>query len=769
MNIEPVDPNEHPRPAPTAAEPEFDLGEYWAVIVKRRRLIGISIAAALLIGIVVSIFSTPTYKATVVLDVEREKATPMDISSAPSPYAAYDPEFLPTQTRLMTSREVAERVVKRLSLTDNPELNPPASGFWSFSSGSSHRQKAPAGDQVARVASSLQPNIDVVPVRGTNLVELSYVARSPKLAADLANAVADSYIDWNLEAKFQMVGQASQFLTAQIEQLRSEVDEKERQLQAYGAEKDIVSVDPQSNVTLQKLQALNKDYADAVSDRVMKEARYHEMETARPESIADTLSNGLVSQLRNEQARLEREYAENLNLFKPEWPAMQQLKAQLDKGRQHITAVIEETVSKARDLAKNDYLTALRREDTLKSVLQNQKSEAMALNTDAVEYNNLKVEVETKRALMDTLLKRNAEAEVTSRLRGERLSNVRVVDRALPPRIRFRPSYRRNAMLSLFLGAAFGIGLAFFLEYLDRSLRTPEQVERVLQLPALGVVPAVGSAARGYGYGYGYGYGRSPRRPKKTAGNANDKIAIELLPHTQQRSTVAEAYRAFRTALLLSRAGGVKTIAITSSLPAEGKTSTALNLSVVLGQLNKRTVIVDADLHKPRMHEIFRVSNRLGLVSVLAENVNPTDVLQQTSVPNVWVVTSGPNSPNPSALLASDAMKMFLEFLKMNFDYVVLDTPPVSPVADAFLIGNIVDGVVLTVRGGRTPREHVLRTRDKLLRSNVQILGVLINNLEEESVGYGKYYSYYGKGYDGNDKAYAEPPRVIAKRVAKIT
>lgn len=739
-----------------AAEQEIHLGEYWAVIVKRRRLIGLCVAAALLIGAAVSIFSRPTYKATVVLDIEKDKASPVDIGTTPSTYVGSEPEFLPTQTKLMKSREVAERVVQRLALVDNPEVNPPRSGFWSFFS----HPASPAGkDLVAGVATKIQPNVEVVPVRGTNLVELSYIAASPKLAADIANAVADAYIDWNLEAKFQVVGQASQFLSAQIEQLRSEIDEKERQLQAYGQQKDIVSVDPQSNVTLQKLGALNRDYTEAVSDRVTKEARYHEVETARPDSIADTLSNGLVSQLRNEQARMEREYAEKLNLFKPEWPAMQQLKAQIDKGRQHLDSVIRETVSKARDVAKNEYLTALRREETLKDVLQGQKSEAMALNTNAVEYNNLKVEVETKRALMDTLLKRNAETQVASRLRGERLSNVRIVDRALPPHTRFRPSYKLNGLLALLLGAGAGIGLAFFLEYLDRSLRTPEQVERVLQLPALGVVPAVGAAGRRSGYGYGY----SVRVKKKTNGSANDKIAIELLPHTQPRSTVAEAYRAFRTALLLSRAGGVKSMAITSSLPAEGKTSTALNLSVVLGQLGKRVVIVDADLHKPRMHEILRVSNRIGLVSVLAENAVPTDALQQTSIPNVSVVTSGPSSPNPSALLASEAMNRFLEFLRMNFDFVVLDTPPVSPVADAFLIGNIVDGVVLTVRGGRTPREHVVRTRDKLLRSKVSILGVLINNLEEESVGYGKYYSYYGKGYSAQEKPYADTPRIIAR------
>lgn len=738
---------------------EVHLAEYWSVIVKRRRMIGLCVALAVLVGAVVSLLSRPTYRATAVLDVEKEKVSPVDLGASASPFASYDPEFLPTQTRLIRSREVAERVVQRLNLVTNEEINPPRKGFLGLFGKSAELQSSK--DSVTKAAALLQPNIEVGPVRGTNLVELSFVATSPKLASDVANAIAEAYIDWNLEAKFQVVGQTSQFLTAQIEQLKTEIDEKERQLQAYSRQKDIVSIDPQSNVTTQRLESLNKDYADAVADRVAKEARYHEVSTARADAIADTLSNGLVSQLRNEQAKLEREYAEKLNLFKPEWPAMQQLKAQIDKGRQHLDSVIDETVSKARDVAKSDYLTALRREDSLKSVLQGQKSEAMALNTNAVEYNNLKVEVETKRTLLDTLLKRNAETQITSRLRGERLSNVRVVDRALPPTFRFRPSYKMNALLSLFLGGALGVGLAFLLEYLDRSLRTSEQVERVLQLPALGIIPAVGEAGRRYGYGYGYGYGYTQRRAKPATDD--QKVAIELLPHDQPRSTVAEAYRAFRTALLLSRAGGVKTLAITSSLPAEGKTSTALNLAVVLGQLGKRVVLVDADLHKPRLHEIFRTTNRAGLVSVLAENMPPTEVLQKTPIPNVFIVTSGPSSPNPSGLLSSDAMAKFLEFLALNFEYVILDTPPVSPVADALLLGHQVDGVVLTVRGGRTPREYVLRVRDKLMRSNVKILGVLINNLAEDRAAYGRYYSYYGKGY-GQDKPYVEPPRAAASR-----
>jgi succinoglycan biosynthesis transport protein ExoP len=744
-----------PDPGPATGQ-EIHLAEYWDVVVKRRRLIGLCVAIALILGAVISILSRPIYRATTTLDIEKDKASPVDVASGPVVYGGYDPEFLPTQTRLMKSREVAERVIERLNLAQSPEFNPARKGFL-FST-----DPAVAGkDLVSRAALKILEIVEVVPIRGTNLVELSYEASSPKLAAEVANSIADSYIDWNLESKYQVVGQASQFLATQIEQLKSEIDRKEQQLQAYGRSKDIVSADPQANGTLQNLESLNRDYAAAVADRVAKEARYHEVQTARPDTIADTLSNGLISQLRQDQARLERDYAEKLNLFKPEWPAMQQLKAQIDKGHQHLDSVIQETVSKARDVARSDYLTALRREESLKGVLQGQKSDAMTLNTNAVEYTNLKTEVDTKRNMLDTLLKKNAETQVTSRLRGERLSNVRVVDRALPPTKRFRPSYGLNAILSLFLGAALGIGLAFLLEYLDRSLRTAEQVERVLRLPALGIIPAVGAEGGGYGYGYGYGI-RALRGRKNAEGGKADKIAIELLPHEQPRSTIAEAYRAFRASLLLSRAGGIKVIAITSSLPSEGKTSTALNLAVVLSQLGKRVVLVDADLHKPRLHETLRISNRVGLVSILAENIPPTDAIQKTSVPGVFVVTSGPNSPNPSGLLSSDAMKKFIEFVSMNFDYVVIDTPPVSPISDALLLGNLTDGVVLAVKGGKTPREQIIRVRDKLLRSNVKILGVLINNLVENTPGYGKYYSY-GKAYGTTTKPYPDEPKAIAR------
>lgn len=717
---------------------ELHLSEYWAILKKRRRLIALCVGVVLALALLTGVLTKPLYQATVVLDVEKDRASLLDAGGGDR--FLFDPYSLPTQVQLMRSREIGERVVRKLKLLENKELNPTRMGL---AAGTRDKPAATAQEATTAFAEMIRGRIEVTPVKDTNILRLSWVGPSPQLAADVANAVAEAYIEWSVEAKFNVVSLAGEFLRNQIDQLKKELDAKQQQLLAYGRQKDIISADG-SNASVQNLEALNREYAVAVADRVAKEARYHEVRTAPPESIADTLSNGLVTGLRAEVGKLERDYAEKLNLYKPEWPAMQQLQVQITKGREHLNAVIQETVAKARDNAKADYETALRREGSLKSALVPQKQEVMTSNVNAVEYNNLRLQVEAKRQQLDNLLKQEAQTEMTSRLRGERVSSARIVDRALPVWVPFKPSYRRNGLLGLFGGGILGVGLALFLAYMDRTLRTAEDVTRHLQLPPLGIIPTLAPAA-----GKLYGYGRLRA---KSARESEEAPVIELLPHSQPRSRVAESYRAFRAALLLSRAGGIRSIVVTSSIPREGKSASAVNLAVVLGQLGKRVLLVDADLHRPRLHEIFRVSNRTGLVSILAEGLEPARAIVKTEVPDVFLVPSGPSSPNPSGLLASDAMSKFLELARLNFDYVIVDAPPVSVVADALLIGNLTDGAVICVKGGETTREQVARVRDKLLWSNVRILGVLITNLSDDGEGYAGY------GYDDDYYASAEEP-----------
>lgn len=733
--------------APLLFDDDRGIGssELWSIFAKGWKLVVFCIVGGVIAGILVSVFAQPKYRSAVILNVERDSSGRFfEVSSDSQSYTFWDPAFFATQTRLMRSREVAERVVSRLNLLGSPEVAAPRSGFFRFFSDDR------GTNDLASAANRIQANVTTIPQAGTNLVELAYVGNSPKVTSDIANALAESYIDWSLETKFQVVGQASKFLGTQIEQLKSDVDQKEEQLHSYGMQKDIVSVDSKTNVTLQKLESLNRDYAAAVSERVAKEAQYYEMQSAQNVNIAGAANDPAVTNLKNDLAGLQRTYNEKLQLYRPEWPAMQQLRTQIANTQAAVNRALQEAANRVREGARREYLTAQRREQSLQAELNTQKQEAMSLNSNAVEYNNLRNEVETKRNLLDTLQKRLAETEVAARLRGQRVSSIRVVDRALPSNKPVSPSYPRNIWAGMLYGLLIGLALAAFRDVLDRSLRTVEDVEHHLRLPALGVIPAVGALTNSRNW-YGYG-GRAKRKQK----NANPEDAkIELLPHTHTRSIVAEAYRAARAALLLSQAGGVRSMVVTSCLPEEGKTSTALNLAIVLAQLDKRVLLVDGDLHKPRLHAALKMSNRIGLVSILVENVSPTRAIQATAIPGVSVVTAGLPSPNPSGLLSSESMRTFLQFAEMNFDYVVLDSPPLDSVADALLIGSLTDGVVLCVEGGRTPRDRVRRTRNRLARSNVNILGVIINKFNDQSFeyGYGKAYRDYRMPYGAERQA----------------
>jgi succinoglycan biosynthesis transport protein ExoP len=707
------------------AESEFHISQ-WLDVVRRRRLLLVLVTG---LGIAVSVvlyFITPRqYRATTVLQIERRTTSAAAMQQPLQIDDWFDAQsFYPTQYRLLQSRGLAERVVRNLRLADDPAFNPGRTRLPGPSGGT-----VTASDDAATLAGlayGVLGGLEVTPIRNTRLVEVSYVSTHPDLAAKIANGVADAYIDWGVETRFATVGKASTFLTSQIEALKQEIQDKEAQLQAYSRRSDIVALDPSSNVTLQRLEALNKDYVGAVSERITKEARYKELDNSPDDVVADTVSGGLVTQLRGEQLKLERDYATKLNTYKPEWPAMQELKAQIDKGRQHLANVTQEMVGKARDSTRAEYQGALRREEALAAELARQKSEAMRFNSAAVEYNNLKVEVSTRRALLDELVRKQSEAEVASRLQGTRDSNIVVVDRALVPGGPYRPSLRRNLALGLLL------------------------------VPVLAVIPDVGRTRDGYGYGGYYGYGR--RRGKGTpvrqglapqrAGGEAGAGQIELVSHFKPRLAVSEAYRSLRTALLLSTTNRLKSVVITSAIPGEGKTSTAVNLAVVLAQLGRQVLLVDADLRKPRLQEIFGVSNRLGLVSFLTGGADESGIFLRTSVPNLHLTPTGPVPPNPSELLSSERMMDFVALAYQRFDYVVFDSPPTLPVTDATVLGAMSDGVVLCVGSGLVLREDARACRQRLLLSDVRILGAALNRFREHHGRYGKRYRAYQKYVD---------------------
>jgi len=731
------------------SEEEIDLTRWIEAFRRRKKLLFVVLGSVITMSILLYLITPKRYQASTTIQIERKTASVVNTQALMSVESYADAQsFYPTQYKLLESRGLAERVVRELHLAQDPVFNPKEAEL----AGTETDESITSSDderKLSELARKLLKQLKVKPIRNTRLVEIAYQAPTSELAARIANGIAEAYINWGIELRSATVGRASSFLSSQTEELKKEIQAKEAELQSYSRRTDIVALDPNSNVVLQRLEALNKDYTAALSERIQKEAEYYSLKNSPKESVADTYSSGLIAQLRRDLMDLKQDYAKKLNTYKPEWPAMQELKADIDKSQQNLEETINQKAQEATQAARTAYETALRRESSLRQELETQKSAAMKLNSAAVEYNNLKVEVETRRQLLNNLLRQQSDTGVASRLEGTRNSNVVVIDRAIVPEKAYRPSLPRNLALGLVLGLMLGIGAVLAVELLDRTLHTPDDVERVLGLPVLGVIPDVSQAAGGYGYGYGYGYGHHSsskkklkiQRKKGRTAEPDDArpITVELLPHDNPRAATAEAYRTVRTSVLLSSAGGLQSVVITSATSGEGKTALSSNLAVVLAQLGQTVLLVDADMRKARMHEIFKISNRTGLVNHLATDTAIDDIIKTTEVPGLSLVPAGPAPPNPSELLSSKKMRNFVQSIKERFDYIVFDSPPVLAVTDASVVGTLVDGTILCVAAGHVTREAAEGAVDRMSIGNVHIIGAVLNKFQAKSEGYRGY------------------------------
>ncbi len=740
-------------------ESGFNPAHYLRLVARRWRLVAVVCLLTTAAGLVHFFITPPAYRAASVLQIEQR--SPLAIGSDRNPWleAWVSMKYYPTQYRLLRSRGLAERVVENLRLMDDPAFNPRRSELPR-----SDGERAVSADDdrlaVARLANRLLAGLDVEPIKETELVEVSYVASDPELASRIVNGLAEAFIDWGIETRSETVYQASTFLADQLEEIKGQIQSKERQLQEYSRESDIVVLDPESNVTLQKLQRFYGDYFTARGQRIEKQARFKELESSPGEAIAEIQSDGLVAELRRKLVGMEQEYEIKLQTYKPNWPDMVDLKAQIDETALRLRRLVDERAEESRESAYGEYQTALRRESALAAEIQKIKNEALDLNSLSVEYNNLQMEIAAQRDLQDELLKQLSAAGVSASLTGTRASNIRVVDAALVPTAPFRPSLRRDLTLGLGSGLLLGVALVFLIHLLDRTVKSPEELENLLGFPVLAVIPDLGAAGRGYGGYGGYGaYGSrrkgSRRRPERAVaaevgvGGTEKEVRVEMLPELQPRLAISEAYRSLRTALMLSSARALKVVTITSAEAAEGKTATAVNLAIVLAQLGRRVLLIDGDLRKPRLHKVLQVSNRHGLVNLLTAAGDPETCYLPTSIKGLHICPSGPHSPNPSELLASERMTDFIQQARNRFDFVIVDTPPTLAVADAILPASLSDGVVLCLRAHKVLREDVRSCRDRLLLAEVKILGAVLNRFQPTRSGYYSRRYHYYEAYGG--------------------
>jgi succinoglycan biosynthesis transport protein ExoP len=729
-----------------STQQDVHLLHYWNVIRKRWKVAAAILTVVMIGTFLASYFSKPLYRADVRIQIERESnsVTIEDIFGI----AASEQEFMQTQYVLLESRGLAVRVVEENKLYNDPELYP---------AGVAGRTPAEMKGIIDGIAGGLLGGVSIEPVRGTSLVDIHYVGGSPRLAQKIAEAWAESFIRMNIAKKLDAVQQASEFLNRQIATVQADLETSRHELQEYGRSRGIIAMgqDNSDDVVMSKLGQLNRDLTNAQQVVFQKEAALGALQRTAPEAVAS--SDPAVQRLSQDLSQQEREYAEKLSTLKEGHPEMKRLANQIEKMRSARNTAVRQAYGEQVEAARAEYSAAVSQENSIKSAYTQQRGEAQRLNVDSARYLDLRMTVETKQGLLATLQKQLSETEVAARLRGSATSNIHVIDHARLPGGRFNLSMKKNLQNAFPLGTILGLAAIFFLEYMDRSVKTPEELERLTHFASLGVIPSASSIG-GRQAGYGQEYGRA--LPRLRAVETADKTAgVELIPHTDARSPVSEAYRAFRTSLLLASAASPKVIVITSSFAREGKTTTSVNLATVLAQMGKPVLLIDADLRRPRLQKVFTGKMNLGLVNYLAANIPFDDVIQPTEVPNLSVVLSGPIPPNPSELLASDRMKHIIEDVRSKFAYVIFDSPPVLAVTDAIVLAASADGVVLCVHGGQTPRELVQRSAEKLRQANIPVLGAILNNLDLHQYGYTYRKSYYDYYESNEDQPETERPR----------
>jgi polysaccharide biosynthesis transport protein len=740
-----------------AADSLGDWKEYLHGLRRRWRLIALVFLLVVLGSLVQYAITPPVYKATTMLQIERRS-----LASTMGPQAAwldlmYNMEYYPTQYHLLESRGVAEEVVRLLDLADDPTFNT-ARRRETAADGTAEANEA----EVARLANRVRTGLTVAPIKGTQLVRLNYQSSSAPLSAKIVDGYAQTFIAWGKEKRDRAVSETSKVLGSQIEELKNEIAKGEEALTGFSREYSVADYIPDADASSLRLSSLNAQFMEAKRLRIEKEARYSELQRM-PAQAAASLGARTADSLTQELRSLERDYETKLLTFKEEWPEMVDLRDQIEKVRGDLDAAQRVAADTVVQQARSEYLAALRQEQTLGSEIDRLKQEIMASSSVAVQYSTLRGEVTSRRALLDQLVRRQSETDVAVGMEGGGESNIRVVEKATVPSAPSQPSLQRSLLMGVGGGLLLGLGLALLLELLDRTVKSGAEVERLLGLPVLAVVPDVseeGRIGRYRRYGYGYGYGRSITVKQGGAGEKtrSEAAAIELIPHHRPRLAVSETYRALRTALLLSSAQRLASVAVTSPSAGEGKTSTSSNLATVMAQQGWRVLMIDADMRKPRLHAVFEVSNRLGLVNVLAEGTPVDEVVATTSIPNVWVIPAGPIPPNPSELLGSSRMKELLRRAEERFDFVVVDTPPALVVTDATVVGALVNGVVLCLRAGRVTRDDARACRDRLVRADVKVLGVVLNGRRLTDPGFGghyyQYYAAYGEeGQQGSSSA----------------
>ena len=699
-------------------------------VLHRRKWIALTFFTLVVVTVLLAVlFAKPVYRAKATIRIEQETPSVLTFKDI---YEARkdDLEYFETQYQILKSRNISERVVRALRLDQVPE-------FAVTGGKAPHRGRVELSGNAGYIAPELvdkvRSRITIQPVRNSSIIAVNFDDPDPVLAARAANEITKQYIKYSIESKLDVSRLARDWLEGQLDDIKARLERSEEALNTYAARNGIIltgtgkdgSKAGGSDIITNRLEQVSALLIQATSERIDKGALYYQLKKGGAWSIPVVMNNPLIQSLLRNYTGLKAQYARLSTDYTPDYPRMIQIQKQMDQFKKRING----EVKKAGTSIQMDYEAALEKEKILTATYEEAKNEALDLKDKMVQYNILKREAETNQELYNGLLQRMKEIGVTATLTA---SNIQVLDGAKAPEKPYAPKKARDLLAAVLVGVLGGIGLAFFVDYIDNTVKSAEDVERSVALPCLGLVPEFDDA----------GGAATPGGERRLPELGEEQVAL------------VEAYNSINTYIQFSSGGRFpKLMLITSPQKGEGKTTTSANLAVTMARTYKgKGIIIDSDMRNPQLHKIFDVENSNGLSGYLTGNAFIEEgFIQKTAMENLDIITAGLRTPNASDLLNSPRLAELLRRIEPEYAFIIFDSPPVIGFSDSLILSASMDGVIMVARTGRTTREALHQTRKSLESINSRIFGVVLNAMKQTDLKYSSY--YYSDYYNGDENS----------------
>jgi polysaccharide biosynthesis transport protein len=730
--------------------------DYARMLLRHKGKLCLFTLGGIILGILVGIPQTPVYKVRTALEVLSLNRDFMNIKQT-SPVATNDDSYETseeeTQVQLLQSDALLDRVLSRFDpglvyIRHNPRI---ATTGWR---GILHLSEHSTLSDRQGLLVSLADSLKVKTTPRTRVIELTAKSTNPQLATDFTNSLANEFIEQAIESRLKTTETIGSWLGKELDDARAKLQHSESALQTYAGKSGLIFTDNQdTNIATEKLQQLQQQLTSLIADRVAKEARFELAEHSPPDSLPDVLGDDALRTAQANVVDAQRKVADLTAIFTPDFGKVKRAAAELVA----LQTAFEEQRAAIVVRVKNDFTEAGRKEKLLEASYNSQAREVMGQDEKAIQYNILKRDVDSNRQLYDTMLQQLKQSSIASALHA---SNVRVVDPATLPQKPVWPNYKILAPLGLIFGLLSGLGAIMVSERMDRRLRHPGEIQLWANVPELGTIPNASVGA-----------GKKVRvkpvsgAPKHTELLAADKKfdrAIEMVTWNRKPSLMAEAFRATLTSILFVGENGSRprTVVLTSANASDGKTTITTNLAIAMAEVRGNVLVIDADLRRPRLHDLFGISNERGLAELLKDTGLSDEAIaksiQQTRVPGLSVLTSGAPTLTAANLLHSPNLSELFARLKTQFDMVLIDTPPMLQMADARLVGRAADAVVLVARAGQTTRDAILAAYQRFSEDRIRVLGTILNDWNPKHSPSGYYGYYRGSGYGSYQNHYGE-------------